>query len=426
MAFIATGLRNFTKGGYERQAPSFNASAFEGVSLEGKHIMVTGANSGIGADATRQFLEMGATVHMVCRSEEKAREAIAEFKNGVKEPRIHLHLLDLSDLPAVKAFGRAFVASGIPLYCLVNNAGAMIHGGKLQGEGIEVNFAVNTLGTFILTEELLPSLKAYASSSSSSSSASPSKAVDTEEENKHSKNDSTQETTPSTEVARVVTVSSGGMLTKDLDIGETQVTNTKEKDGTFIYASNKRQQVCLTEYWSEKHGGDGVWFQSMHPGWVDTPAVRTSMPDFHKKMDGKVIFCLCSFVCLLIFLCFFFFFFFLRLSRSHRSHHLLQFLTHIFLLFLPPLQLRDLQQGSDTIVWLGASKEALSFPAGGFFLDRTPQKKHLTLAWSSYKPEEVEQLHALLTRLRDSKIPEPDEAVTNRYSYLTEGKLIEE
>eukprot|EP01104_Vermistella_antarctica_P002132 TRINITY_DN1229_c0_g2_i1.p1 TRINITY_DN1229_c0_g2~~TRINITY_DN1229_c0_g2_i1.p1 ORF type:complete len:372 (+),score=71.23 TRINITY_DN1229_c0_g2_i1:227-1342(+) len=365
LSFIATGLRHFTTQGYDRHAPRFNKDAFAGVSLVGKHVMITGSNSGIGADATRHFLQLGATVHMVCRSEERAREAIVLLKAQTESPSIHLHLLDVSDGPAVKAFARAFVASGVPLYCLVNNAGAMIHGGKLTSPaagGIEVNFAINTLGTFILTEELLPSLCAYASGATVTGETVAGETV-------------AGATAVVREMARVVTVSSGGMLTKDLDVGEEQVTSTKEKDGTFTYAQNKRQQVCLTERWCETHESSGIRFQSMHPGWVDTPAIRTSMPDFHKRMEGK---------------------------------------------------LRNLEQGSDTIVWLGASDEALKCKGGGFFLDREPQDKHLTFAWSSYTHEEVESLYAMLTRLKNEVIAEPSPEQVQKYAYLTDGNLIAE
>lgn len=51
-------------------------------------------------------------------------------------------------------------------------------------------------------------------------------------------------------------------------------------DGTKQYAKNKRQQVVMMEYFAKKYEDKGK-FVSMHPGWVDTDAVRTAMPDFH-------------------------------------------------------------------------------------------------------------------------------------------------
>ena len=54
-------------------------------------------------------------------------------------------------------------------------------------------------------------------------------------------------------------------------------------NGTTQYARNKRQQVCMFEQFARVYKEKGL-FLSMHPGWVDTEAVRTSMPDFYNKM----------------------------------------------------------------------------------------------------------------------------------------------
>ncbi|KAF3843583.1 hypothetical protein F7725_002432 [Dissostichus mawsoni] len=67
---------------------------------------------------------------------------------------------------------------------------------------------------------------------------------------------------------RVVTVSSGGMLTQKLNVDDLQF----EKgtfDGTMVYAQNKRQQVILTDRWASQH--KEIHFSCMHPGWADTP-----------------------------------------------------------------------------------------------------------------------------------------------------------
>ena len=78
---------------------------------------------------------------------------------------------------------------------------------------------------------------------------------------------------------------SGGMLTQKLDLSDMQM----EKgtfDGTMSYASQKRQQVCVTEEWAKLY--PDIHFSTTHPGWADTPAVRSSMPDFYEKMKDKL------------------------------------------------------------------------------------------------------------------------------------------
>lgn len=58
-------------------------------------------------------------------------------------------------------------------------------------------------------------------------------------------------------------------------------------DGTTQYAKNKRQQLCIMEELAKIYKDKGL-FVSMHPGWSDTPAVRTAMPDFYQKMKDKL------------------------------------------------------------------------------------------------------------------------------------------
>ena len=84
---------------------------------------------------------------------------------------------------------------------------------------------------------------------------------------------------------RVVTVSSGGMLTNKLDVDDLQ-TKKKTFDGTMVYAQNKRQQIVISEKWAKKY--PGIQFTTMHPGWADTPAVRSAMPGFYEKMKDKL------------------------------------------------------------------------------------------------------------------------------------------
>ncbi len=81
---------------------------------------------------------------------------------------------------------------------------------------------------------------------------------------------------------RVVTVSSGGMYTTRMDT-DWQFQRMKEWDGTAAYAQTKRQQVYLTELWAHKCRDQPVHFFCMHPGWVDTPGVQTSLPSFHER-----------------------------------------------------------------------------------------------------------------------------------------------
>jgi NAD(P)-dependent dehydrogenase (short-subunit alcohol dehydrogenase family) len=165
LLFGVEGWRHFLKSGYAARAKHFDDAPFAR-DLRGTHVVVTGANQGIGFQVAKQLALQRASVHMVCRSEERGEKALRALKEEVaaanadgSPPDVTLDVCDVSDAKAVRAFARAYVESGRPLHCLVNNAGCMVHERTLTPEGMETNFATNTLGTYALTEGLLPSLE---------------------------------------------------------------------------------------------------------------------------------------------------------------------------------------------------------------------------------------------------------------------------
>uniref|UniRef100_A0AAX7U3U1 Dehydrogenase/reductase (SDR family) member 12 n=1 Tax=Astatotilapia calliptera TaxID=8154 RepID=A0AAX7U3U1_ASTCA len=283
--WLVKGLQEYTKSGYEAAAKHFVPADLD-VNLNGRSFMVTGANSGIGKAAAQEIAKRGGTVHMVCRNKGRAEAAKGEIVESSKNENVHVHIVDMSSARQVWEFAQSFSQNNT-LHVLINNAGCMVNQRELTEEGLEKNFATNTLGTYILTTALIPALKKV-------------------------------------EDPRVITVSSGGMLTQKLDVDDLQF----EKgtfDGTMAYAQNKRQQVILTERWAAQH--KEIHFSSMHPGWADTPAVQTSMPSFHARMKSK---------------------------------------------------LRTEAMGADTVVWLAISAAAAKQPSGLFFQGQKQTCKYLT------------------------------------------------
>eukprot|EP00123_Amoebidium_parasiticum_P007775 comp18351_c1_seq1/m.19480 comp18351_c1_seq1/g.19480 ORF comp18351_c1_seq1/g.19480 comp18351_c1_seq1/m.19480 type:complete len:324 (-) comp18351_c1_seq1:43-1014(-) len=311
--FIFRGLREFTRQGYEKAAKDFNAKDLD-VDLTGKSVIVTGANSGIGKITALEVAKRGGTVHLVCRSRDRAEEAQRDIKEASKNGNVHVHIVDLGRPAQIRKFVSDFTAQGHKAHVLVNNAGCMVNERTLTPEGLEANFATNTLGTYLLTELMLPVLRANAP-------------------------------------ARVVTVSSGGMYTVGLDTTDLQ-TEKKHFDGTFVYAQNKRQQVCLTQWWARREGSNPpVSFYSCHPGWADTAAVRSSMPDFHRRMEGR---------------------------------------------------LRTEEQGADTVVWLTACSN-INVAPGSFVQDRQAVGLHFPLAFTTNTEQDedtlVKKLDEILAKL---------------------------
>src|SRR5438445_4090353 len=127
-------------------------------SLEGKTFLVTGANTGIGRVTALELARCGARLWLACRSEEKTRPVLDEIRAATGK-EVAFVPLDLADLVSVQRAARTFLQSGEPLDVLVNNAGLAGQRG-LTAQGFELTFGVNHVGHFLLTQLLLPRLRA--------------------------------------------------------------------------------------------------------------------------------------------------------------------------------------------------------------------------------------------------------------------------
>lgn len=145
--------------------------------MNGKVCLITGANAGIGKETARQLLEMGATVIMACRSEKRARDAMDDILDSMKDENENKTLLqsskpakerliflqcDVSNFESVRTSVETFNDMKLPLHVLVNNAGIMMGQRKTvtcDNKEFELNMACNHLGHFLLTNLLLPKLR---------------------------------------------------------------------------------------------------------------------------------------------------------------------------------------------------------------------------------------------------------------------------
>lgn len=126
--------------------------------LDGKTIIITGANSGIGEQLTSTLSSMGAHVVMAVRDLRKGETVAASIRQEMGDATVEVMKLDLSDLGSVGDFITAFKLEHDSLDVLINNAGVMVPPYTLTEQGYELQWGVNHLGHFALTGLLIDHL----------------------------------------------------------------------------------------------------------------------------------------------------------------------------------------------------------------------------------------------------------------------------
>ena len=209
--------------------------------LVGKRVVVTGATAGIGLEMARAFAGLGATVHVLGRNAVKVRRCVSQIRKDFPGAEVVGEVCDVSDLQAVADWTADFARRVPALDGLVHNAGLMPKDRRVTKQGHEVQFATHILGPHLMTERLLPLLRAARGAS-------------------------------------VVFVSSGGMYSTPLVIDDLE--SSQDYNGVRTYARTKRMQVVLADAWAHRLARTDVKVESMHPGWVDTPGVAEYLPRF--------------------------------------------------------------------------------------------------------------------------------------------------
>ena len=131
-------------------------------SQQGRRVVITGANSGIGFHTALELARHGAELILPARTEAKAHDAVDRIRAEVPDAKVFAEILDLADQSSVRAFAARTIERfpGQSLDLLINNAGVMaIPTREVTVDGFERQFATNYLGPFALTALLLPSIK---------------------------------------------------------------------------------------------------------------------------------------------------------------------------------------------------------------------------------------------------------------------------
>lgn len=281
-----TVVLSFTRIGYALRRRIYRWRALDDYDLGGRIALVTGATSGIGFATAELLAGMGAHVILLGRDRGRTEQARTRIAEAVPGASLSIVVASVSDAAQIRNAAAEVRGAHSQLDVLVHNAGALAAGYQRSPMGIEETSAAQVAGPFLLTGLLLDRLRAGGA-------------------------------------GRVITVSSGGAYTVPLTV-EGLDPDPADFAGSRQYARAKRAQITLTALWAQRTAGSGIVFQSMHPGWVDTPGLAASLPRFYR--------------------------------------------------LLRPL-LRTRVQGADTIAWLAADDAALA-ASGRFWLDRRPRPPH--------------------------------------------------
>ncbi|TRY61242.1 hypothetical protein TCAL_16277 [Tigriopus californicus] len=126
--------------------------------LDGKVIVITGANTGIGKETALDLSRRGARIIMLCRSLEKANVTADKIKQ-VTKGYVDVQELDLASLKSVRKCAQTLLEKEEKIDILINNAGVMLCPNWKTEDGFDMQFGTNHLGHFLLTELLLPLLR---------------------------------------------------------------------------------------------------------------------------------------------------------------------------------------------------------------------------------------------------------------------------
>lgn len=129
------------------------------VRADGKIVLITGANTGIGRETARELAIRGAHVYMACRDLKKCEEAREEIVLESLNKHVYCRQCDLASFNSIREFANSFQQEQPRLDILINNAGVMRCPKSSTTDGIELQMGVNHMGHFLLTSLLLDTLK---------------------------------------------------------------------------------------------------------------------------------------------------------------------------------------------------------------------------------------------------------------------------
>ena len=206
--------------------------------LGGRVFVVTGATRGIGRATVNGLAAIGARLVLLCRRQPDGDRVADELAQAHPAPRADVIEVDLSSQRSIREAADTVRGRYPKLHVLINNAGVIPQQRETTADGLEMQFAVNHLAYFLLTNLLLDRLTAAAP-------------------------------------ARVVNVSSGAHQGGTLDLSDLQ--SQRRYDPVRIYGRTKLANVLFTYELARRIRSTGVTANSLHPGVIATQLLADYM-----------------------------------------------------------------------------------------------------------------------------------------------------
>ncbi|KAB1209037.1 Short-chain dehydrogenase TIC 32, chloroplastic [Morella rubra] len=233
----------------------------QGIDGAGLTAIVTGASSGLGAETTRVLALRSVHVIMAVRNMDAGRNVREQILKETPNAKIEVMELDLSSMGSVRKFASAYAESGLPLNLLINNAGVMASPYTLSQDNIELQFATNHIGHFLLTNLLLETMKNTARQSNK-------------------------------EGRIVILASEGHRFAYREGIRFDKINDESGYNGIFAYGQSKLANILHAKELARRLKEEGVEItaNALHPGAIVTNLLRYhSFIDFIASTIGKYV-----------------------------------------------------------------------------------------------------------------------------------------
>ncbi|XP_065887759.1 retinol dehydrogenase 13-like [Dysidea avara] len=204
--------------------------------LDGRTVIITGANTGIGKETAIDLAKRNAKVILACRDVERGKQAEKEIKRASKSDEVSFKQVDLASFASIKKFAAEILEEESRIDILINNAGIMRCPYWKTEDGFEMQFGVNHLGHFLLTNLLLDRIKESPAS-------------------------------------RIVVVSSRAH-TRAKGINFDDINSENSYDPGVAYAQSKLANNLFTLALSKRLSGANVTVNCLHPGVIYTELGR--------------------------------------------------------------------------------------------------------------------------------------------------------